>query len=59
MDKKTQDCHPIQGVKCEVINCSYNVKGQKCDAGEIEVGPGPADCCSETNCATFRIKDTY
>lgn len=51
-EKDTRFC-----VKCDVSNCVYHAKDNKCDAGNIEVGPSHS--CSddnETKCKTFIAK---
>ena len=44
------------GVKCEVQNCKYHSKDNRCYADCIQVGPNSADCCSDTVCETFEAK---
>jgi hypothetical protein len=43
----------LQGVKCVVDTCSYNVGGSFCNAAEIEIQPSNARSTEETDCATF------
>nr|WP_317411917.1 DUF1540 domain-containing protein [uncultured Solibaculum sp.] len=51
-----QDCHCIQGIHCEVKNCVYHQKDDKCEAGKITVGPTFAVSSADTICSTFKAK---
>lgn len=55
-NKKCCGSKKIDGIKCEVTNCVYHAPGNCCDAGKIEVGPGPCGCNSDTLCNTFKAK---
>lgn len=63
-EKKTKNdcgCDPkkqVKGVVCDVKNCYYHQGQNNCYAGCISVGPREADCSANTNCATFKPKDT-
>ena len=48
----------IKGVTCDVQNCVYHAAENRCYAGTIAVGPHSADCSANTNCATFKPKET-
>lgn len=46
-------------VACEAKNCTYNANGKcaaDCICVETSVSCGRTDCCSQTECATFRLK---
>lgn len=48
---------PLQGIKCNVMNCYYHDCDTHCTAKEISVGPRNADCSAETLCATFKPRE--
>ena len=43
----------IKGLICSVKNCQYHDTQGYCTASEVHVGPGYADSCTDTACATF------
>ncbi len=43
----------IKGIICSVKNCIYHDTEGYCTANEVHVGPGYADSCTDTACATF------
>ena len=47
-------CHPLDGVCCDVKNCVYHDGESRCTAGEITVGPTYASTSGDTACATFK-----
>lgn len=47
---------PIEGIKCVVNTCEYNVQGQHCVAEKIEVAPRDAKTAGQTDCVTFIAK---
>jgi hypothetical protein len=49
---------PISRVKCVVDTCEYWDSGDQCVASTIEVQPMDASNTEETDCATFRPKDS-
>ncbi|MBQ0111141.1 MAG: DUF1540 domain-containing protein [Oscillospiraceae bacterium] len=51
-----EDKRFIDGITCDVTNCLYHCDNCRCGAGNIQVGPGYANCCSETSCGTFKPK---
>ena len=53
---KKQDC--LSGIHCDVTNCEYNVNGKDCHAENIVVGPHGACQSKETECSTFRQKNS-
>ncbi|BCI61089.1 DUF1540 domain-containing protein [Solibaculum mannosilyticum] len=55
-ETQKQDCHCIQGIHCEVKNCVYHQKDDKCEAGKITVGPTFAVSSADTICSTFKAK---
>ena len=57
MTEKNTQGKRIKGITCDVRNCSYNDEEGCCNAGKINVGPGYAASCTDTVCATFRIKE--
>ena len=52
--KTCKTCKENHGVSCDVTNCVYHDKQQRCLAGEILVGPQYACTSSDTVCATFK-----
>ncbi|MBR6796493.1 MAG: DUF1540 domain-containing protein [Clostridia bacterium] len=52
-----EDGKPIKGISCAVKNCEYHDGECTCTAGKISVGPSTACCCSDTVCATFKMRD--
>lgn len=48
---------PLEGIKCNVMNCYYHDCETHCTAKEIAVGPRNADSSAETLCATFKPKE--
>ena len=50
----------ISGIKCNVVNCVYHVKDDRCEAGSIEVGPcQTCSCSSVTSCNSFMAMDIH
>ncbi|MBS4030077.1 MAG: DUF1540 domain-containing protein [Clostridiales bacterium] len=49
---------PISRVKCVVDTCEYWNSGDQCVASVIEVQPMDASDTEDTDCATFRPKDS-
>ena len=43
----------IKGIICSVKNCMYHDTEGYCTANEGHGGPGYADSCTDTACATF------
>ena len=54
MDNKNSK--PIKDISCSVKNCEYHDGQRLCTAGQIAVGPSTACCCSDTVCATFKLR---
>ncbi len=48
----------IKGIVCDVKNCVYHTTHNNCCAGTIAVGPKEADCSANTNCVTFKPKQS-
>ena len=46
----------IKGIVCNVKNCAYHDKDSYCTAPRVCVGPGYANSCTDTVCATFKMK---
>ncbi|MBO4971850.1 MAG: DUF1540 domain-containing protein [Clostridia bacterium] len=46
----------IKGIVCDVTNCVYHDKENRCMAEQILVGPTYASSSSETACVTFKQK---
>lgn len=46
----------IKGVVCSVKNCAYHDSEGYCTASGIQVGPGYAESCTDTVCATFKAR---
>ena len=44
----------IEGIQCDVANCTYNEKQSFCTAKNIKVGPQFASSSNETACVTFK-----
>ncbi len=51
---RTDSQNHLRGVKCDVVNCIYNDKHEKCTANQIRVGPQYASTSDETICDTFK-----
>lgn len=45
-----------KGVTCDVHNCAYHDGENYCTAEKIAVGPSFATSCTDTVCATFKMK---
>lgn len=43
----------IKGITCNVKNCEYHDSFGYCTAESINIGPGYAESCTDTVCATF------
>ena len=62
-EKKTGKCcgtdekKQIKGVVCDVRNCSYHDGDNYCTADKIAVGPSFATSCTDTVCASFKLRD--
>lgn len=48
---------PIPGISCSVTNCAYHSGQTQCVARKIAVGPSNATACTDTICATFKLKE--
>ena len=48
----------IKGIVCDVKNCAYHAGQNSCCAGCISVGPREASCSANTNCATFKPRES-
>ena len=46
----------IRGLVCSVKNCEYHDSEGFCTANTINVGPGYAESCTDTVCATFKAR---
>ena len=46
----------INGIVCDVCNCTYHDKENRCHAESIAVGPSYATSSADTVCATFEQK---
>lgn len=57
MDKNERSKKPLKGVVCDAVNCQYNSGDGECRAKQISVGPIYADSCTDTVCATFKLKE--
>lgn len=47
----------IKGISCSVKNCAYHDTEGYCTAGSVNIGPGYAESCTDTVCATFRRRE--
>jgi hypothetical protein len=47
----------VPGILCDASHCVYHTTGDRCTAGEIQVGYKSSCSCSETACTTFEAKD--
>lgn len=54
MNKK---CNENSNILCDAKNCVYHTTDSKCTASSIKVANKDACSCSETCCATFKIRD--
>jgi hypothetical protein len=50
---------PNEGIRCVVNTCEYYMSGDHCSAEQIKVGPRNADNSEETDCSTFRKRDSF
>ncbi|MEE0839540.1 MAG: DUF1540 domain-containing protein [Acutalibacteraceae bacterium] len=46
----------VPGILCDASHCVHHTTGDRCTAGEIQVGYKSACSCSETACTTFKAK---
>lgn len=46
----------IKGIVCSVKNCIYHDTEGYCTANIVNIGPSYAENCTDTVCATFRVK---
>lgn len=50
-------CHEgacdLSNIDCSAENCKYN-SNRICSADKIQIGTSKANCCSETECETFK-----
>lgn len=55
---KNNSCNKkcIPGIVCDVSNCVYHNKENRCTAEQILVGPTYASTSAETACVTFKQK---
>ncbi len=53
-ENKLSSSDYLRGVKCDVTNCIYNDKSEKCTANQIKVGPQYATSSDDTVCDTFK-----
>ena len=56
-ESKGRHAHHIKGVVCDVRNCTYHDGDNYCTADKIAVGPSFATSCTDTVCASFKLKD--
>ena len=54
-NRKCEKC--IDGIVCNVVNCTYHAEGNVCTAGQIAVGPRYAESSADTVCATFKPQE--
>lgn len=54
VSEKAREMDTVDGIHCEVTNCSYHTPKCQCKAGKIHVGPTFASSSSETVCSTFK-----
>ena len=47
----------IDGISCDVQSCVYHDGDNYCTADKIAVGPSFATSCTDTVCASFKLKD--
>ena len=47
----------VPGILCDASHCVHHTAGDRCTAGEIQVGYKSACSCSETACTTFKSKE--
>lgn len=57
MDDNGKGKKPIKHVICDVVNCEYNNGDGECIARQISVGHIYANACTDTVCATFKLKE--
>lgn len=50
---------PNDGIRCVVNTCEYYLNGDHCSAEQIQVEPRNASDSDETDCATFRKRDSF
>ena len=55
--KGVKTMNEIKGISCEVKNCIYHDKSDRCNAGHIVVGNESATKTTETKCETFECCD--
>lgn len=48
----------IQGISCDVKNCTFHDGQSYCTAGQITVGPAHASTSGDTACVTFKAKES-
>ena len=53
MTEKTNPCHCVQNVGCNVADCKYHAEGNVCHAQKITVSNPAAQCKADTFCSTF------
>ena len=56
--EKGKNQKPIKGIVCDAVNCHYNDGDGACLAKQISVGPICATACTDTVCATFKLKES-
>ncbi|MBQ9945780.1 MAG: DUF1540 domain-containing protein [Clostridia bacterium] len=54
MSKK---CKENSNISCDAVNCMYHVTDHGCTAESIKVSNCNACSCTDTCCATFKMKD--
>ena len=54
-DHKNEGC--LDGVRCSVVSCIYNNKGDNCEAKKIKVASENAEMKMDTFCSTFSPKN--
>lgn len=47
-------CKHIEGIICDVKNCTHHIGESYCTANQIVVGPSSAETSAGTACATFK-----
>ncbi|MBQ3537153.1 MAG: DUF1540 domain-containing protein [Clostridia bacterium] len=53
-----KNCKTKPDICCDVKNCVHHTTDSKCTADHIKVSNCNACSCSETSCATFKLKDS-
>jgi hypothetical protein len=50
---------PNEGIRCVVNTCEYYMNGDHCAAEQIQVEPRNASDSDQSDCATFKKRDSF